>query len=146
MSRVLKSFVSIALGGALAFALAIVLRDYPLKRAVPAIFVLVLILIAYFAGRLASLLAAFVGGVIFAVYLFEPYGSIAVASAADRIVLCSFAVLALVLTWMSPQANRNRRVLSGVEALIERNEVWIALGTALLSLLAGIVTLFFLFN
>lgn len=146
MSRVLKSFVSIVLGGALAFALAIVLRDYPVKRAVPAIFVLVLILIAYFAGRLASLLAAFIGGVIFAVYLFEPYGSISVASAADRIVLCSFAVVGSVLAWMSPQAKRDGQVLSGVEALVERNEDWIVLGTALLSLLTGILALFFLFN
>lgn len=142
MSGLWKHIVSVVLGGLLAFALAIFFRDYPGKRAVPAIFVLVLVLIAHLAGRLASLLAALVGGLVFAVYLFEPYGHLAVASATDRIILSGFVLVALVLAYVSPYAKRNHQILSGGAALIERNEHWIALGLALLALLTGLVVLF----
>jgi|SRR6516162_9538819 K+-sensing histidine kinase KdpD len=87
MVSFLKSVLSILLGGGLAFVLAILCRDYQVKRAVPAIFVVVLVLIAQLAGRMASLLTALVGGLIFAVHLFEPYGNLAVGSAADRMIL-----------------------------------------------------------
>ena len=91
MSGLLKTFLSIVLGGGLAYALAIFCRDYPVKRAVPAIFVLVLVLLAHFSSRLACLVTAFVGGLIFAVYLFEPYGHLSVGSATDRVILSCFA-------------------------------------------------------
>lgn len=142
MSSLLKHFVSVVLGGLLAFALTIFLRDYPVKRAVPAIFVLALVLIAHLGGRLASLLAALVGALVFAAYLFEPYGHLAVASATDRIILSGFVLVAFALACVSPYAKRNQQILSGGAALIERNEHWIALGLALLALLAGLIVLF----
>ena len=142
MSGLLKYFLSTGLGGVLAFALAIFLRDYPVKRAVPSIFVLVLVLINHLAGRLATLLAAFVAGLTFAVYLFEPYGSLAVWNATDRIVLSCFAVVALVLAYLAPYTKRNPHILSGGAALIERNEHWIALSLALLAVLIGVLVLF----
>ena len=142
MRNFLKSVLSILLGGALAFALAILCRDNQVKRAVPAIFVVVLALIAQLAGRMASLLTALVGGLIFAVHLFEPYGNLAVGSAADRMILYCFALVALVLAYAFPQAKRNQQMLPGVAALIERNELWIALGIAVLSLLTGVIVLF----
>ena len=142
MRNFLKSVLSILLGGALAFALAILCRDYQVKRAVPAIFVVVLVLIAQLAGRMASLLTALVGGLIFAVHLFEPYGNLVVGSAADRMILYCFALVALVLAYAFPQAKRNQQMLPGVAALIERNELWIALGIAVLSLLTGVLVLF----
>ena len=108
----------------------------------PAIFVVVLVLIAQLAGRMASLLTALVGGLIFAVHLFEPYGNLAVRSAADRMILYCFALVALVLAYLFPQAKRNQQMPSGVAALIERNELWIALGIAVLSLLTGVLVLF----
>jgi K+-sensing histidine kinase KdpD len=144
MQSLLKSVLSIVLGDGLAFALAILGRDYEVKRAVPAIFVFVLVSIAQLAGRMASLLTALVGGLIFAVHLFEPYGNLAVGSAADRMILYCFALVALVLAYLFPQTKRNRQMLSGVAALIERNELWIALGIAVLSLLAGVLVLFLL--
>ena len=142
MRNFLKSVLSILLGGALAFALAILCRDNQVKRAVPAIFVVVLALIAQLAGRMASLLTALVGGLIFAVHLFEPYGNLVVGSAADRMILYCFALVALVLAYAFPQAKRYQQMLPGVAALIERNELWIALGIAVLSLLTGVLVLF----
>ena len=142
MRNFLKSVLSILLGGGLAFALAILCRDNQVKRAVPAIFVVVLALIAQLAGRMASLLTALVGGLIFAVHLFEPYGNLVVGSAADRMILYCFALVALVPAYAFPQAKRNQQMLPGVAALIERNELWIALGIAVLSLLTGVLVLF----
>ena len=142
VSGLLKTFLPIVLGSALAYALAIFYRDYPVKQAVPAIFVLVLVLIAHFSGRLASLVTAFLGGLIFAVYLFEPYGHLSVGSATDRVILSCFALVALVLACASPQAKHNQQRLSGGAARIERYQHWIALGIALLALLAGLLALF----
>jgi hypothetical protein len=53
----------------------------------PRSFLLVIILVAHFSGRLASLLAAILGGLVFAGFLFRPYGRFAVCNAADRVVL-----------------------------------------------------------
>jgi len=47
-----------------------------------------------------------------------------------------------VLAYVFPQAKRNQQMLPGVAALIERNELWIALGIAVLSLLTGVLVLF----
>jgi len=91
---------------------------------------------------MASLLTTLVGGLVFAVHLFEPYGNLAVRSAADRMILYRFALVALVLAYLFPQAKRNQQMPSGVAALIERNELWIALGIAVLSLLTGVLVLF----
>ena len=113
-----------------------------MKRAVPAIFVLFLVLIAQLVGRLASLLVACLAGLIFAVYLFEPYGDLRVASATDRIVLSCFALVAVVLAYLSPYGKRNPQQISGGVALIERNEHWIALGLVLLAVLTGLLVLF----
>ena len=82
---------------ALALALSLFFRDAAAKRAVPAIFLLALVAVAYLFGRLASLLAAIAAVLIFAVFLFEPYGSLAVDKATDRVELLCFAAFALVM-------------------------------------------------
>jgi len=114
MQSFLKSVLSSLLGGGLAFVLAILCRDYQVKRAVPAIFVVVLVLIAQLAGRMASLLTALVGGLIFAVHLFEPYGNLAVGSAADSndIVLLRFGRLGACLPISSSETQRADAVWS----------------------------------
>ena len=96
-----RSLLVILPCGALAFALSLLFRDGALKPAAPAIFLLVVILVAHFAGRLASLLVAILGGLVFAVFLFGPYGSFAVYNAADRVVLLLFAVCALAAVCLS---------------------------------------------
>ena len=66
---------------------SVALREGVLKPAAPAIFLLVIILVAHFSGRLASRLAGILGGLVFAGFLFRPYGRFAVYNAADRVVL-----------------------------------------------------------
>jgi K+-sensing histidine kinase KdpD len=75
-------------------------REGALKPAAPAIFLLVIILVAHFSGRLASLLVAILGGLVFASFLFRPYGRFAVYDAADRVLLL-FAVCALAAVCLS---------------------------------------------
>jgi len=84
---------------ALALALSLFFRDAAAKRAVPALFLLALVAVAYLFGRLASLLAAIAAVLIFAVFLFEPYGSLAVDKATDRVELLCFAAFALVMIY-----------------------------------------------
>ena len=85
---------------ALALALSLFFRDAAAKRAVPAIFLLALVVVAYLFGRLASLLAAIAAVLIFAVFLFEPYGSLAVDKATDRVELLCFAAFALLMIYL----------------------------------------------
>ena len=68
-------------------ALSLLFREGALKPAAPAIFLLVIILVAHFSGRLASLPVAILGGLVFAGFLFRPYGRFAVYNAAGRVVL-----------------------------------------------------------
>jgi len=82
-----RSLLVILPCGAVAFALPFLFREGALKPAAPAIFLLVIILVAHFSGRLASLLVAILGGLVFAGFLFRPYGRFAVYNAADRVVL-----------------------------------------------------------
>jgi K+-sensing histidine kinase KdpD len=96
-----KPLLVIVLCGGLALGLSLFFHDGAVKPAVPAIFVLVIICVAHFCGRLVSLLVAIVGGLVFAVFLFEPYGSPAVYDAADRLVLFWFAFCAVVAVCLS---------------------------------------------
>jgi K+-sensing histidine kinase KdpD len=96
-----RSLLVILPCSALAFALSLFFRDGTLKPAAPALFLLVIILVAHFFGRVASLLVAIAGGLVFAGFLFAPYGSFAVYDAADRVVLLLFAVCALAAVCLS---------------------------------------------
>lgn len=95
------SLLVIVLCGGLAFALSLFFRDRALKPAAPAIFLLVVILVAHFFGRLASLLVTVAGSLVFAAFLFEPYGSLAMCNATDRIILSLFALCAIVAVLLS---------------------------------------------
>ena len=96
-----KSLVVIILCGGLALGLSLFFRDGAVRPAVPTIFVLLIISVAHSCGRLAGLLVAIVGGLVFAAFLFEPYGSLAKPNAADRIVLFWFALCAIVVVCLS---------------------------------------------
>jgi K+-sensing histidine kinase KdpD len=91
----------ILLCGGLALALSLFFRGGSAKPAGPAIFLLLIISVGHFWGRLASLLVIVVGGLVFAAFLFEPYGSLAVCNAADRIVLLLFALSAIGVVCLS---------------------------------------------
>jgi K+-sensing histidine kinase KdpD len=99
----------ILLSGGMALALSFFLRGGSLKPAAPAIFLLLIIPVGHFWGRLASLLVAMAGGLVFAAFLFEPYGSLAAGNAADRIVLMLFALSAVAVVCLSRSANGKRK-------------------------------------
>jgi len=98
----------ILLCGGLALALSFFFRGGSLKPAAPAIFLLLIISVGHFWGRLASLLVASVGSLVFAAFLFEPYGSLAVRND-DRIVLLLFALSAVAVVCLSRSANGKRK-------------------------------------
>ena len=81
-----RSLLVILPCGALAFALSLSVKVCS-NQLHPRSFLLVIIPVAHFSGRLASLLAAILGGLVFAGFLFRPYGRFAVCNAADRVVL-----------------------------------------------------------
>ena len=99
----------ILLCGGMAFVLSLFFRGGSLKPAAPAMFLLLVISVGHFWGRLVSLLVAMVGGLVFAAFLFEPYGTFAIGNAADRIVLMLFAVSAVAVVCLSSSANSKRK-------------------------------------
>lgn len=100
-----KSLLPVVLCSGLAFGLSLFFREGAAKPAVPAVFLLVIISVAHFSGRFASLLVAIVGGLVFAAFLFEPYGSVAVYNASDRIVLLWFALCAIAVVGLSTRSD-----------------------------------------
>jgi len=99
----------ILLCGGMALALSFFFRGGSLKPAVPAMFLLMIISVSHFWGRLASLLVAMVGGLVLAAFLFEPYGSLAAGNAADRLVLMLFVLSAVAVVCLSRSANGKRK-------------------------------------
>lgn len=80
MSALLNSrfILTTALFSALAFAITLLCRDHDVKPAVPVAFLLALVPVFLIAGRMASLLVAIIASLIFAAFLYEPYGSLAI--------------------------------------------------------------------
>lgn len=97
-----SSLLVTVLCAVVAFVMSVLYRDYAVKAAVPLIFLIVLIPVAQLSGRMPSLAVAIIAGFIFAACLFEPYGSLAIRSAADRIELLVFGVAALGVIHFSP--------------------------------------------
>lgn len=92
----------LACAGLAAF-LSLFFRGYGLRLAVPVMFLLVIITIAQLFHRLATVLVAIAACLIFALVLFEPYGSLAVRDASDRLVLTGFALCAFAAVFFSPK-------------------------------------------
>ena len=80
MPRFLSSQHTIMLCGGMALALSFFFRGDSVKPPLPATFLLVIISVAHFSGRFASLFVAVVGGLAFAAFFFEPYGTLAVCN------------------------------------------------------------------
>ena len=130
MSRWGKSWVvkllllaALCAGGAL--ALSVLFRGYALKAAVPAVFLLVLVPAIAEGGRMGGLVVAAAASVIFAMYLFEPYGSLAVRSAVDQTELSFFGLAAVVVICFSPRAVALRSS-DGTVNMSEPLKTWIA--------------------
>ena len=97
-----KFLLTTTLCAGVAFAMSVLFRDFAAKAAVPVTFLLALVPVALIAGRMASLVAAIVASIIFALYLFEPYGRLAIDSPVDQIELLCFGVGSLGVALFSP--------------------------------------------
>jgi K+-sensing histidine kinase KdpD len=108
MGKLLKACGPVAVCGTFAAVLSVLFRDYPLKGSVPALFLDALVLVSYIAGRTAGLLTAVIGGLVFAMLLFEPYGSPVVKNLDDQVMLVSFAIVSLVMIRISPIPQKSK--------------------------------------
>jgi K+-sensing histidine kinase KdpD len=100
------------LGGGLAVGLCMYLRSFTEKPIVTALLLLVIIFIAHVFGRLSALLTAIACGLVFAVVLFPPYGSIAIREIEDQLLLLLFEALAVGGAYLSPvQDNRTQMIV-----------------------------------
>ena len=111
MPKLFKCASRVALCGMFALTLSVWVRSYPTKNSVPALFLLGLVLVTYCSGRITGLLTALVGELIFATFLFPPYGSLAIAKAEDQVALVSFAVASLVVVRVSPIPQKDQPVV-----------------------------------
>ena len=91
-----------------AFGMSVLYRDYAVKAAVPLIFLIALVPVVHLSGPMASVLVVIMEGFIFAACLFEPYGSLAIRGAADRIEMLVFGVAALGVIHFSPKVGESR--------------------------------------
>ena len=117
-----------------AFVLSILCRDHAVKAAVPVAFLLALAVVALIAGRKPSFVVAIAAGFIFAMYLFEPHGTLTIRNAVDRLELLVFALAATGVVYFSP----GPEVLTNAASLsstfegrntiksLDRLETWIA--------------------
>jgi K+-sensing histidine kinase KdpD len=90
------------LGGGLALGLCMCLRGFAEKPIVITLLLLVIIFIAHVFGRSSALLTAIGCGLVIAVVLFPPYGSIAVHGIEDQLLLLLFEALAVGGACLSP--------------------------------------------
>jgi len=102
MPKLFKCASRVALCGMFALTLSVWVRSYPTENSVPALFLLGLVLVTYCSGRITGLLTALLGELIFATFLFPPYGSLAIANAEDQVALVSFVIASLVVVRVSP--------------------------------------------
>lgn len=98
------SLLTTVVCAAVAFVMSVLFRNYAAKAAVPLIFLLTLVPVALISGRIVSLFVATVASFIFAVYLSEPYGSLAIHNAVDRIDLLCFGLASIGVALFSPTA------------------------------------------
>ena len=90
------------------------------------IFLLALASVVLKAGRMAGLTVAIVVSFIFEVYLFEPYGSLAIRSAVDQIELSCFAAAAIGVVHFAPSSALFES-RTGISKASERLENWFAI-------------------
>jgi hypothetical protein len=90
-----------ALCAGIAGYLCLLLADVSARWVGPLLFLLAVIPIAHLWGTKTGILGAALAGLIFAVFLFPPIGSLAVQNAADRIILISFQLCAFGVAYLS---------------------------------------------
>jgi K+-sensing histidine kinase KdpD len=131
-----QSLLAIALCAGAAFVLSVLCRNFAMKAAVPVTFLLALVPVALLAGRTASLAVTLAATCIFAVFLFEPYGSLSIRNGVDQIDLLCFALAAIGMVRFSPLPEEGAKAelrsspdsVPGVSSLktAQSLETWIA--------------------
>lgn len=100
------SLITTVLCAGVALVMSMLGRGHAVGGAVPVIFLLAYVPTTLLAGRIASIVAAMVASFIFAAYLFEPYGSLAIRSAVDRLELLCFGLASIGMVCFSPTPRR----------------------------------------
>jgi K+-sensing histidine kinase KdpD len=105
-----ESCFGIAFCGATATLLSLFLQDDALLRpAAPLLVLLVVIPTAHFWGTPSAMIGATIASLTFAVLLFPPLGSLAVHDHKDQIILLSFQLGAIGVSYLSsPRSSRER--------------------------------------
>lgn len=104
MIRTLKFMAGIAACAATAALLTTYLRDVgTIRLAAPAICLQVVIATALLAGRIPALIGALLADLMFALWLFPPYGTAWVSDPTERVVLTLFLIASLVITMILPR-------------------------------------------
>src|SRR6516164_1622366 len=138
-----KPLFTIMVSVGLAFVLCLLCRDHALKAAVPVTFLLGLAAVRLLGGRMTGFVVATAAGLIFATFLFEPYGTLAIHSGVDRAELLSFGLASFVVVYFSPGPVAFDNT-DGITTPSDRLESWIAVAgyavvfTALVTLLLQI--------
>lgn len=108
-----RSLVGVAVYAGLASLFSYFLRDDQIRSAIPWLFLLPVIPVTHLCGRLAALLGTTLSTVIFAVFLFPPFGSPVVQDATDLITLVSFQIGAIVVAFLcSPTSSMGKQAKS----------------------------------
>ena len=128
-----------------AFIMSMLCRDSAVKAALPVIFLLALVPVVLIFGRMASLVVAIVASFIFATFLFEPYGTLAISSAVDRIELLCFGLAAMAIVHFSPQPEGLTKTASAMKTLASL-ENWIAIVGYVVVFTAIVTLLLYMWN
>jgi K+-sensing histidine kinase KdpD len=91
----------------LAVAVSILGQTKPGKSALPIWFLAVVMLIVFRFGSLAGILGTIVSGAIFALYLFEPFGRLAVHDQVQKDNLMWMVLIGLVISIFGRSTDKN---------------------------------------
>jgi len=95
-----KALMGVVVYAVLAGVFSYFLHGEQIRSVIPWLFLLLVIPITHLCGRLSAVLGATVATLIFAFFLFPPFGSPAVQDTTDRIILASFQLGALVVAYL----------------------------------------------
>ena len=145
-----RTLLVTVLWAGVAFAMSMLCRGHAVKPAVPVTFLLALVPAVLIGGRFASLMVTVAASFIFAMCLFEPYGSLAIRSRADRLDLLCFALAAVAVVYLSPRpAGAGREKRDGLGHVINTSELlenWIAVVVYALIFTAIVTVLLYMWS
>ena len=97
----------VACAGTAALLCVFLREEGDIKRVAPVICLQVVIAMSLLVGRLAGMIGSIVASLTFALFLFPPYGSLAIESPAERVILTSFQFISLGVALMARRRPRD---------------------------------------